>query len=219
MRCIAGHKRRVVISWILLTIAGIAAVGPASTAEATATSGTWSSVRDVQTRLAALKFLPASQVDGTLGPRTRDAVTAFQQWNRLTPDGTAGPLTLASLRNAAIPKPGDKGPGRRIEVYRARGITMLIDRGKVSRVMHSSAGKRGYETPTGTYRILRKVTRDWSHPYNVWMPYASYFHHGYAFHEGSVPPYPASHGCVRLPWWDATEAYRFATIGTAVIVY
>ena len=40
-----------------------------------------------------------------------------------------------------------------------------------------------------------------------------------ALHEGSVPTYSASHGCVRLTSWDAADAYRFATIGTAVIVY
>jgi lipoprotein-anchoring transpeptidase ErfK/SrfK len=51
------------------------------------------------------------------------------------------------------------------------------------------------------------------------MPYASYFVGGYALHEGAVPTSPASHGCVRLPPGDAAEVYRFATIGTAVLVY
>jgi lipoprotein-anchoring transpeptidase ErfK/SrfK len=209
----------VLVGAVVVVITGIAAGVSASAAGATATSGSSGSVRAVQMRLAALKFLPASQVDGKLGPRTRDAVMAFQQWHRLTPDGIAGPRTLAVLRTAAVPQPENKGPSRRIEVYRAKGVTMLIEGGKVQRVMHSSAGKRGYDTPTGSYRIQRKVIMDWSYPYKVWMPYASYFHRGYAFHGGSVPSYPASHGCVRLPSWDAAEAYRFATVGTAVIVY
>jgi lipoprotein-anchoring transpeptidase ErfK/SrfK len=51
------------------------------------------------------------------------------------------------------------------------------------------------------------------------MPYASYFVGGYALHEGAVPTYPASHGCVRLPAGDAADVYRFATVTTAVIVY
>jgi lipoprotein-anchoring transpeptidase ErfK/SrfK len=104
-------------------------------------------------------------------------------------------------------------------VYRAKGITLLIDHRRVTRVIHSSAGKRGFETPAGSYRIVRKVLKDWSRPYRAWMPYASYFHGGYALHEGSVPAYPASHGCVRLTSWDAADAYRFATVGTAFIVY
>jgi lipoprotein-anchoring transpeptidase ErfK/SrfK len=176
-------------------------------------------VRDVQQRLAELRFMPTSQVDGRLGPRTRDAITAFQQWHGLTPDGIAGPRTLAKLSTAATPRPASKGPSRRIEVYRGKGITLLIDNGSVTRVIHSSAGKRGFETPAGSYRIVRKVLKDWSRPYRAWMPYASYFHGGYALHEGNVPTYPESHGCVRLTSWDAADAYRFATVGTVVVVY
>lgn len=81
-----------------------------------------------------------------------------------------------------------------------KGITLLVDNGSVKRAIHSSAGKRGYETPRGSYRIQRKVLKDWSRPYRSWMPYASCFHAGYALHEGAVPTNPASHGCVRLPF-------------------
>jgi len=136
----------------------------------------------------------------------------------LTPDGIAGSRTLAKLRTATVPLAGNHGPSRRIEIDRAKGVTLLIDRGKVTRAIHSSAGSRGFETPTGAYRIERKVLRDWSRPYQAWMPYAAYFHRGYALHEGNVPAHPASHGCVRLPPGDATDVYRFATIGTAVLV-
>jgi lipoprotein-anchoring transpeptidase ErfK/SrfK len=163
--------------------------------------------------------MPTSQVDGRLGRRTKDAIAAFQQWHGLTPDGIAGPRTLAKLGTVTTPRPWSKGPSRRIEVYRAKGITLLIDDGSVKRVIHSSAGKRGFETPSGSYRIQRKVLKDWSRPYRAWMPYASYFHGGYALHEGSVPSYPASHGCVRLTAWDAADAYRLATIGTTVVVH
>jgi lipoprotein-anchoring transpeptidase ErfK/SrfK len=137
----------------------------------------------------------------------------------LTPDGIAGPRTVAKLRASDVPQPGRNGPARRIEVYRTRGVTLLVDAGKVTRAIHSSAGKPGYSTPTGSYRVVRKVLRDWSYPYKTWMPYASYFLRGYALHEGAVPASPASHGCVRVPPGDAADVYRFATIGTAVVVY
>ena len=191
----------------------------ASAAAARVPTPTSLSVRDVQTRSAELRFLPPSQVDGRLGPRTSHAITAFQQWNGLMPNGIAGPRTVAKLHSAAVPRAGAKGPSRRIEVHQAICVTLLIDNGKVARVMHSSAGSRGYETPTGTYRILRKVLNDWSRPYKTRMPYASDFVGGYALHEGTVPTYAASHGCVRLPSGDATDGYRFATIGTTVIVH
>jgi hypothetical protein len=202
-------------------VVGLVSIPVASdwAAEARAASRAPIPVRDVQKRLAELKFLPLSQVDGKLGPRTRDAITAFQQWHGLVPDGIAGPQTLGKLRNAVAPRPGNNGPARRIEIYRAKGVTLLVDNGGVKRAIHSSAGTRGYETPRGSYQIQRKLLKDWSRPYRTWMPYASYFHRGYALHEGAVPSYPASHGCVRLPSWDAANVYRFAAVGTTVVVY
>jgi lipoprotein-anchoring transpeptidase ErfK/SrfK len=213
------HRRLAAIGLIVAMLSALAAAAPESAASGPGSAQRAASVREVQAKLAALKFMPTSQIDGRLGPRTKDAITAFQQWHGLTPDGIAGPRTLAKLSNAAAPRPGSKGPSRRIEVFRAKGITLLIDNGSVTRVIHSNAGKRGFETPAGSYQIVRKVLRDWSRPYKTWMPYASYFHGGYALHEGSVPTYSASHGCVRMTSWDAPDAYRFATVGTAVVVY
>ena len=60
-----------------------------------------------------------------------------------------------------------------------------------------SHGKPGYETPVGTYPVLRKVKDDWSVPYNGPMPNAVYFTtNGIAFHQGDTNL--QSHGCVRL---------------------
>lgn len=218
MRWLLTHRRLAAVGLTVATLAALAAAIPESAAAGLGSTQR-APVRYVQTRLADLRFMPAAHVDGRLGPRTRDAITAFQQWHGLTPDGVAGPRTLATLSIAATPRPGSKGPPRRIEVYRGKGITLLIANGSVTRVIHSSAGARGFETPAGSYRIVRKVLKDWSHPYKAWMPYASYFHGGYALHEGSVPTRPASHGCVRLTSWDAADAYRFATVGTTVVVY
>jgi lipoprotein-anchoring transpeptidase ErfK/SrfK len=56
-------------------------------------------------------------------------------------------------------------------------------------------------------------------PFSVWLPYAFYFNQGIAFHEyPDVPPYPASHGCVRVPAPEAKKVYRFAALDTVVIV-
>jgi len=67
--------------------------------------------RDETARLqAALNRLNATQgfskdpplvVDGCYGRHTRRAVTAFQATHGLAPDGLAGPLTLAAIRNQA----------------------------------------------------------------------------------------------------------------------
>ncbi|NUT45996.1 MAG: L,D-transpeptidase [Saccharothrix sp.] len=60
-----------------------------------------------------------------------------------------------------------------------------------------SHGKPGFETPVGTFPVLRKVKDDWSVPYNGPMPNAVYFTaDGIAFHQGDTNV--QSHGCVRL---------------------
>jgi hypothetical protein len=216
---VRARTHRLLLACVMVVLVGLPLMGSDWVAESHAAVPARTTVRDIQKRLAELKFLPIPQVDGKLGPRTRDAITAFQQWNSLTPDGIVGPQTLGKLRTAGVPRHSTNGPPRRIEIYRAKGVTLLVESGSIKRAIHSSAGKRGYETPTGSYRVQRKVLNDWSRPYRTAMPYASYLPSGYALHEGAVPSYPASHGCVRLPSWDAADVYRFATVGTTVVVH
>ncbi len=53
-------------------------------------------VRQIQTKLKNWGYYSGS-VDGIYGTRTRDAVKYFQRKNGLTPDGIAGPATLAKM--------------------------------------------------------------------------------------------------------------------------
>jgi len=47
-----------------------------------------------------------------------------------------------------------------------------------------------------------------------------YFRGSYAIHGNpSVPPYPASHGCVRVPMWLAPHLYATNPYGETVYVY
>jgi lipoprotein-anchoring transpeptidase ErfK/SrfK len=39
---------------------------------------------------------------------------------------------------------------------------------------------------------------------------------GTALHAGIVPGYPASHGCIRLTNWDATELAKMVKPGVTV---
>jgi lipoprotein-anchoring transpeptidase ErfK/SrfK len=178
-----------------------------------------SSTHQIQERLADLQYLPRSAVDGKDGYRTQQAVMAFQAWEGLDRDGVAGPITQAALRSAKQPRPGGGGPSRRIEVYRDKGVALLIAHGRVKRAIHVSSGAGVNATPAGTFEVFRKENPSWSVPFQVWLPYASYFTGGIAFHEyPEVPPYPASHGCVRVGSPEAPGVYRFAKLGTAVIV-
>jgi lipoprotein-anchoring transpeptidase ErfK/SrfK len=53
----------------------------------------------------------------------------------------------------------------------------------------------------------------------VWLPWASYIVGGIAMHSfASVPGYPASHGCIRMPAPEARWMYKRTPIGTPVWV-
>ena len=92
--------------------------------------------------------------------------------------------------------------------------------GRSARVLKPKrARRRRFATPPGSYSVFRKEARSWSVPFKVWLPWASYFVGGIAFHEyPDVPVTPASHGCVRTPRYDAQWLYNFTPIGTPVRV-
>ncbi|MEU3645537.1 L,D-transpeptidase [Lentzea sp. NPDC034063] len=80
-----------------------------------------------------------------------------------------------------------------------------------------SHGKPGYETPVGTFSVLRKVKNDWSVPYNGPMPNAVYFTTtGIAFHQGDTAV--QSHGCIRMSWDASAVFYDNLMVGEQVQV-
>ena len=179
--------------------------------------------RDVQVQLAALGYLPADAVTGTWDYRTKQAVLAFQSWEGLERDGVVGPMTLARLQTAGRPLAIDRGAGRRVEIYRQRGVVLLVSGARVVRAIHTSTGVGGDSvdlgTPPGRFKIYRKEARSWSIPYKSWLPYAAYWVGGWALHGyADVPALPASHGCARLPMPEAKIVYDFVKVGTPVRV-
>jgi lipoprotein-anchoring transpeptidase ErfK/SrfK len=176
-------------------------------------------IRKLQQRLADLSFLPAADVDGRAGPETTFAVTAFQKWAGLTRDGAPGPATMRALATAVRPTPIVAGTGQRIEVLLDRQLTLLEQGSRVVLTIPVSTGKGVNATPPGSFRVFRKEVRSWSYPFQVWLPWASYFFGGIAFHEyPDVPTLAASHGCVRVPQYWSQLVYRFAPVGTPVRV-
>lgn len=83
-----------------------------------------------------------------------------------------------------------------------------------------STGAQGHPTPTGIFTILQKKVDHESSIYKgAKMPYMQRLTwDGIAMHAGSLPGYPASHGCVRLPVDFAAKLYAVTTNGTTVIV-
>lgn len=83
-----------------------------------------------------------------------------------------------------------------------------------------STGKAGHTTPTGIFSILEKRKNHRSNIYsNAPMPFMQRLTwSGIALHEGHVPAYPASHGCIRLPREFARSLYGMTERGVHVIV-
>lgn len=75
-----------------------------------------------------------------------------------------------------------------------------------------STGRKGYGTPTGTYRPTRMYREYYSRKYdNSPMPHSIFFRGGYAIHGTGYIKYlgrPASHGCVRLHPANARKLYN-----------
>ena len=83
-----------------------------------------------------------------------------------------------------------------------------------------STGKRGHETPVGTFRISQKNVKHRSNLYsNAPMPYMQRLTSGgIALHAGHLPGYRASHGCIRMPWSFAKKLFGLTSMGTPVEV-
>jgi hypothetical protein len=169
------------------------------------------SVRELERQLADLHY--AIRRDGYFGSEDLEAVYAFQKVEGLARTGAVTAALWARLLTAKTPRPRYGGPDH-IEIDKTRQVIFLVRNGKVSLIVATSTGATG-NTPLGEWRVYRKVNGfDWV------LYYPSYFLRGFAVHGyPDVPPYPASHGCARIPMWIAYTVYRQIAYGSAVYVY
>ncbi len=98
-----------------------------------------------------------------------------------------------------------------IDLSRQR-LTAMRDGGETV-VWKISSGRRGYETPTGRYSVMRMEADHYSDEYDqAPMPYAIFFSpRGLAIH-GSFERglgSPRSHGCVRLAVNNAQKLFEW----------
>jgi hypothetical protein len=140
----------------------------------------------LQRRLVDLGYLRRGAVDGVFGDETRNAVVAFQGWERIGRDGVVGPRTRGALRRAWAPQPWL--PRRRaLEIDLRRQVLLVVEGGVVRRAIHVSSGAFS-PTPEGRFTIVRRMRESWSRPFHVWLPYALYFHRGLAIHGFPIVP-------------------------------
>ncbi len=110
-----------------------------------------------------------------------------------------------------------------------------------------SSGREGYRTPTGRFSVILKDEDHRSSIYGDYvnrdgdvvkanvdvrkharprgarfvgspMPFYVSFKPSYGLHAGYLPGVPASHGCIRMPYWRSRQFYNAVRIGTPVVV-
>jgi hypothetical protein len=172
------------------------------------------SVRILERRLAQLRYALRG-VDTYFSYDTADAVLAFQKVHGLARTGRVSPAFWRRLQAAHVPLARYRGGGRHVEVDKSRQVLFEVNRGRVVRVVHVSTGATG-NTPVGRWHVYSKVPG--------FLPsgmfYSSFFVGAFAIHGyPSVPPYPASHGCVRLPMWIAPSVFASRDYGEPVFIY
>ncbi|WP_103957946.1 L,D-transpeptidase family protein [Nonomuraea solani] len=171
----------------------------------------------MQERLRELGYRPGKP-DGRYGGTTLAAVWAFQKVNGIRPTSTIAKRTWAALEAPKSPKVlVGNGKPTRAEVNLTKQIMVLYVDGQVKLITHVSSGSgvpycetatwQGKKqrfcgsatTPTGNFKTTWRAS-GWHKSYLGQLYNPIFFNGGIAFHGAlSVPLYPASHGCVRMP--------------------
>lgn len=189
-------------------------------------TGPW--VERLQAALIEAGFRPGD-ADGRFGGPTQGAVYAFQKVHGLERTGHFD-MDDWDLIAQPIVLPPDDGAPDRVEVDLDKQVLFLIEDQQVQVVLPVSSGNgesyrgRGGRavratTPEGSYRFYRHID-GWRISYlgGLYRPY--YFRGGYAIHGSySVPPYPASHGCVRVELHDMDFLTTRLSVGMPIYVY
>jgi lipoprotein-anchoring transpeptidase ErfK/SrfK len=124
----------------------------------------------------------------------------------------------AALHEADRIPPIPKGPLHVIVSLDRQRATLYAD-GQVVAQSRISSGTATHPTPLGVFSILQKNRHHVSNLYDAKMPYMQRITwSGAALHEGPLPGYPASHGCVRLPTEFAQFLWKVTRIGARVII-
>lgn len=228
-------RRQVVAGLASSAVVGAAQIGSAAQSAAAVLpvlrrGSSGSAVVTLQRRLDALGYWCGS-ADGVFGHLTQQAVWAVQKVAGLSRDGVVGPATWGALDAGRRPSPRTRS-GTVVEVDKSRQIVMIVVSGAVRFTLNTStgSGQRYYSdgrwktayTPTGGYSIYSRFTSGWqSGPLgSMWRP--AYWYKGWAIHGStSIPPYPASHGCVRVSTaaMNLLYAQNLVPVGRSLVVY
>jgi hypothetical protein len=186
-------------------------------------------VLTLEKRLAAQK-LDVGKVDGVFDYDLTHAVMAFQKSQGIARTGRYDSATRVRLGSPAAIRVRYPKSGRAVEVDLRKQVLYLSEGGVLKRILDVSTGSgQLYDeegvthratTPLGSFAITRKIN-DPNHQSPLGTLYRpAFFYQGWAIHgSGSVPAYPASHGCVRITDPAMDRLYDLLVIGTPVTIY
>jgi peptidoglycan/xylan/chitin deacetylase (PgdA/CDA1 family)/lipoprotein-anchoring transpeptidase ErfK/SrfK len=200
--------------------------------DVTLSSGSSGPEVDYLTKTLNATSYPAGAVDGSFGYSEIEAVYAFEKVNGLARDAVVTPAEMtmiATLGRPRVPKPAVGDPKDYIDIDVSRQVLFEV---KGRRLVHTYPVASGNEatyyvdgqarrahTPRGNFHIERKIQGE-RHGDLGTLYWPNYFVGGYAIHgSDSVPPYPASHGCVRIPRYLEQGFYYRNPVGIPVFVH
>lgn len=154
---------------------------------------------------------------GLLDARTARAVLAFRKVSGLKRTSTADLTVMRRLADGGgFFKVRYPGHGKHIEADLSRQVFAMIRGKRVERIYPTSTGTSATPTVKGSFRFYRSQPGTNAKG----MVHSQYFIRGYAIHGfASVPTYPASHGCLRVPIPDALSIFRWINLGDRIDVY
>jgi len=172
-------------------------------------------VRLLEGRLVDLDYRLVGTKDGRYDFRTADAVVAFHKVQRMDRTNAVSVATWRRLADPIQPHPRRDWQGFHFEVDQTKQVLYTVEDGDITNVLHVSTGAGGL-THDGAFRVRAKIAG--FSPNRLYYP--SYFDGYRALHGWpEVPTYAASHGCVRIPYWNALWVYGLADYGTPVVIY
>jgi hypothetical protein len=173
------------------------------------------SVRLLQKGLRALAYV--TPVNGRYDDATGRAVMAFRKVNGMQRvEGVNQQIFKKLFRGKGTFKLKHPKAGKHVEFDWSRQVLVFAKGGKPVRIYHASSGKPSTPTVFGTFHFYSKTLGTNAKG----MVDSNYFIRGYAVHGYfDVPPYAASHGCIRVPIPDAASIFAWISIGDPILVY
>jgi hypothetical protein len=186
-------------------------------------------VMAIEQKLSHLGYDPG-EVDGNIDSLFECALIAFQKMNGLKRDGKISPGVIRALQNPIKPRPAEMHKGIHSEADLERQVMTVYLNNDIVRVLPISSGSgKSFEdleggiglakTPIGNFDFF---AHSWGiHKDHLGELFNPVFFHveGYAVHgDLFVPPYPASHGCLRIPIKDSEWFVKTVPLGSPLLV-